>query len=229
MLSVSAIMGLALQCASTIHPDTVKDVARVESGFNPFAIAEIIPKEKRNPGDKSVVSYFPSTLESAIDIVNKIELRHHRYSIGLMQITSTNFSKYGMNAEKLFDPCNSLFVFEKIITDCYLRGGTVKKALSCYYSGDFNTGQKPEKDFSQTSYVQRIGYNPPGSGYVVPSTKEDQQQQNAPAAPPESLPPAFESWDILREYPRPPVPQPPAEGEKKEEQKPELSGKTLAG
>lgn len=225
MLSVSAIMGLALQCASTIHPDTVKDVAKVESGLNPFAIAEIIPKEKRNPGDKSVVSYFPSTLESALDIVREIESRRHRYSIGLMQITSSNFSKYGMNAEKLFDPCNSLSVFEKIITDCYLRGGTVKKALSCYYSGDFSTGQKPEKDFSQTSYVQRIGYNPPAGGYVVPSTKEDQQQQNTPATAPESLPPAFESWDILREYPRPSAPPQPTERERKDEQKPETTGK----
>lgn len=197
--------------------------------MNPFAIAEIIPKEKRNPGDKGVVSYFPDNIEAALNITRQIELRKHRYSVGLMQINSSNFSKYNMNAEKLFSPGNNLSVFEKIITDCYLRGGTVKKALSCYYSGDFNTGQKPEKDFSQTSYVQRIGYNPPGGGYVVPSTKEDQQQQNAPAAPPESLPPAFESWDILREYPRPPASQPPAEGEKKDEQKAELSGETRTG
>ncbi|MCR8998736.1 hypothetical protein [Rahnella perminowiae] len=103
------------------------------------------------------------------------------------------------------------------------------RALSCYYAGNFITGQKPEKDFSSTSYVQRIGYNPPAGGYTVPSTKEEQQQQNNPAAAPQLLPPAFESWDILREYPRPASPQQPTQGEKKEEKKNEATGETRTG
>ncbi len=61
MLSTSTFLALAMQCAASVHPDTTHEVARVESGFNPYAIAEIIPKVKRKPGDKGVVSYFPES------------------------------------------------------------------------------------------------------------------------------------------------------------------------
>ena len=75
MLSTSTFLALAMQCAASVHPDTTHEVARVESGFNPYAIAEIIPKVKRKPGDKGVVSYFPESKEAALKIVKNIELR----------------------------------------------------------------------------------------------------------------------------------------------------------
>lgn len=168
MLSTSAFLALTLQCASSVHPDTAHDVARIESGFNPYAIAEIIPKAERLPGGKSFITHLPKSKGEALNIVSNIEKKNRRYSVGLMQITSTNFKKFGTSADKLFSPCNNLSVFEKIITDCYLRGTTLKRALSCYYSGNFETGRIPEKTLDNTSYVQRIGY-------VVPSTKEDKQ------------------------------------------------------
>ena len=56
MLSTSAFIALAMQCAASVHPDTSHEIARVESGFNPYAIAEIISKDKRKPGDSGVVS-----------------------------------------------------------------------------------------------------------------------------------------------------------------------------
>ena len=73
MLSTSTFLALALHCAARAHPDTTHEVARVESGFNPYAIAEIIPKVKRKPGDKGVVSYFPESKEAALKIVKNIE------------------------------------------------------------------------------------------------------------------------------------------------------------
>ncbi|PAV02514.1 hypothetical protein CBG25_10395 [Arsenophonus sp. ENCA] len=71
--------------------------------------------------------------------------------------------------------CTNLSVFEKIITDCYQRGGTLKRALSCYYAGNFNTGQQSEAAFSQTSYIQRIGYLASTHPYAVPGTRQDKQ------------------------------------------------------
>ncbi|EHM4620437.1 lytic transglycosylase domain-containing protein [Salmonella enterica] len=171
MLSTSAIFALAMQCAATVHPDTVHEIARVESGFNPFAIAEIIPKSERKPGDNGVISYMPKNISDALSVVRKIESRKRRYSVGLMQITSTNFRRYGMTAEQLFSPCNNLGVFEKILVDCYQRGGDLAKALSCYYSGNFVTGTRKEKDFNDTSYTERIGYKT--GGYIVPGVKEN--------------------------------------------------------
>ncbi|ENP7393679.1 lytic transglycosylase domain-containing protein [Salmonella enterica] len=173
MLSTPAFLAVAMQCAATIHPSTSLDVARVESGLNPYAIAEIVPEHERKPGDKGVITHMPKNKEEAVSITNQIEAKGRRYSVGLMQITSTNFKRYGVTATDLFSPCTSLSVFEKIITDCYQRGGTLKRALSCYYSGNFTTGQQPEAAFSGTSYVQRIGYSPADTRYAVPGTRDD--------------------------------------------------------
>ncbi|SAG83412.1 Bores hole in peptidoglycan layer allowing type IV secretion complex assembly to occur (VirB1) [Enterobacter hormaechei] len=176
MLSTSTFAALALQCAVSVHPDTAHEVARVESGFNPFAIAEIIPKVKRQPGDKGVVSYFPKTKEAALKIVKDIESRKHRYSLGLMQITSTNFSTFDTTAEKMLDPCENLKVSEKILVDCYKRSGDLLRMLSCYYSGNPNTGRKPESEFKNTSYVQRIGFKQ--QSWLVPSVKDEIKKEN---------------------------------------------------
>ncbi|MFP9469982.1 lytic transglycosylase domain-containing protein [Pectobacterium brasiliense] len=166
MLSPTAFMAAVMQCAATIHPSTAFDVAKVESSFNPYAVAEMVPKKERKPGSVGVISHHPTSKQIAINIIKRVAAKGRRYSVGLMQITSTNFRHYGVTAHDLLDPCTNLSVFERILTDCYQRGGTLKRALSCYYSGNFDTGQQPESAFNQTSYIQRIGY-------VVQSTRED--------------------------------------------------------
>lgn len=59
MLSTTAFLAVAMQCAATVHPSTSLDVARVESGYNPYAIAEIVPKPERKPGDKGFITHMP--------------------------------------------------------------------------------------------------------------------------------------------------------------------------
>jgi type IV secretion system protein VirB1 len=167
MLSAAVLLALAMQCAPTIHPDTSQDVARVESGFNPWAIGVV--------GQKKGI--FPHDLNDAIAHVNQLKAKGKNYSVGLMQINQSNFSRYRVTPEQLFNPCTNLTVFEKIMTDCYRRGGSMTRALSCYYAGNFNTGQKPEEAFSQTSYIERIGYKSQQQ-YVVPSSKADLGKQN---------------------------------------------------
>ncbi|ENH3201408.1 lytic transglycosylase domain-containing protein [Citrobacter braakii] len=125
MISSAVLLTLAMQCAPTIHPDTSHDVARVESGLNPFAIGVVGQKK----------GLFPSNINDALDHIDQLKAKGKNYSVGLMQINQANFSRYGVTAKQLFNPCTNLTVFEKIITDCYLRGGTLKRALSCYYSG----------------------------------------------------------------------------------------------
>ncbi|MBE9357102.1 lytic transglycosylase domain-containing protein, partial [Klebsiella pneumoniae] len=173
MLSTTAFLAIAMQCAASIHPSTAFDVARVESGFNPYAIAEIVPKAGPSFGDQHIISHLPASRGDAEHILRRLTAQDRRYSVGLMQITSTNFRHYGVSATELLDPCTNLSVFEHILRDCYRRGGTLKRALSCYYSGNFSTGQQPETAFSGTSYIQRIGYPPGSSRYAVPGTRED--------------------------------------------------------
>ena len=85
MLSTAAFLALATQCATSVHPSTALDVARVESGFHPYAIAEIVP------GGKGVISHFPTSLPEAIHLTRQLAAQGRRYSVGLMQITSTNY------------------------------------------------------------------------------------------------------------------------------------------
>lgn len=177
MLSTTAFLALAMQCAASIHPSTALDVARVESGFYPYAIAEIVPD------GKGVISHFPTSQAEAASLVGRLAAQGRRYSVGLMQITSSNFRHYGMSATDLLDPCVNLSVFERILSDCYRRGGTLRRALSCYYSGNFEIGQRPESAFNQTSYVQRIGY-------AVPSVQEDKRPPSAGQAEPKIRYPA---------------------------------------
>ncbi|MFE4110604.1 lytic transglycosylase domain-containing protein [Kosakonia sp. YIM B13611] len=165
MLSSSAFLAAAMHCAASIPPSTTFDVARVESGFNPYAIAEIVPKSEITPGKSVIISHQPTSRLAALNIAKQIAAKGRRYSVGLMQITSTNFQKFSVAAKDLLDPCINLSIFERILTDCYRRGGTLPRALSCYYSGNFETGQQPEPAFNQTSYLQRIGY-------AVPSTRQ---------------------------------------------------------
>lgn len=66
------------------------------------------------------------------------------------------------------------------MVDCYKRGGDILRGLSCYYSGNPETGTKPEPDFNNTSYIQRIGFNPPDNkkNWVVPSVKDAIRKEN---------------------------------------------------
>lgn len=63
MLSTTAFLAIAMQCAASIHPSTAFDVARVESGFNPYAIAEIVPKAGPSFGDQHIISHLPASRE----------------------------------------------------------------------------------------------------------------------------------------------------------------------
>lgn len=199
MLPTAALVGLAMRCAASVHPDTVIDVARTESSFNPLAIGVV--------GGEPI---YPTSVEDAVKHANRLKAAGKNFSLGLMQINQANFSRYGVTSSQVFDPCTNLSIFEKIMTDCYQRGGTLKRALSCYYSGNFDTGQKPEKDFSQTTYVERIGYKQTGDKYAVPGTREDiEEERSLPTEPQSVAPPVYESWDVLREYPRPAATPPP--------------------
>lgn len=61
MLSPTAFMAAVMQCAATIHPSTASDVAKVESSFNPYAVAEIVPKKERKPGSVGIISHQPTS------------------------------------------------------------------------------------------------------------------------------------------------------------------------
>ncbi|HEL5891035.1 TPA: transglycosylase, partial [Escherichia coli] len=52
-----------------------------------------------------------------------------------------------------------------------------ENALSCYYTGNFSNGKRKEKEFNNTSYVERIGYTGNEKKYVVPGTRSNGGEQ----------------------------------------------------
>lgn len=166
------VLSIILQCSNQVHPSTILDIAKVESNLNPLAIAEI-------KKDRTVKSYFPSNKKDAVGVIDKIKERGNDFSVGLMQINRGNLKRFSVTEKELLDPCRNISIAEKIIIDCYKRGGNLKNALSCYYSGNFQTGQKKEKAFSNTSYVERITGKElsPLLKVIVPSTRELKQQK----------------------------------------------------
>lgn len=146
---------LAHQCAPTVDPTTLAAVVRTESAFNPYAIGVVGGHLVRQP----------RSLPEAVATAHSLESQGINFSMGLGQVNRTNLAKYGMTYETAFDPCLNLKAGGAILTDCYARaarmlgpgGPALKAAISCYYSGNFKTGQK--RDFGGTSYVQRVAFN----------------------------------------------------------------------
>lgn len=162
MLSTSALLSLAVQCAVSVHPDTVSAIAQTESGFRPLAIG-VVGQSK---------GIYPANINDALAHVARLKAEGKNYSIGLMQINKSNFSRFNVTEEQLFNPCENLKVFEKIFSNCFIGGGTLIRALSCYYSGNYESGRRKESKFDNTSYIERIGYHSKVK-YLVPSIKED--------------------------------------------------------
>lgn len=141
---------LAQQCSSGVHPNTLQAVARVESQFNPYAIGVVKGSLKRQPRSHA----------EAVATAKSLHAQGKNFSMGLMQVNRYNLAAYGLNYETVFDPCRNINAGAKILKDCFDRAGgqnqmALKKAFSCYYSGNFRFGFK--SDFKgQPPYVTKV-------------------------------------------------------------------------
>ncbi|MDM3726437.1 transglycosylase SLT domain-containing protein, partial [Proteus mirabilis] len=88
-----------------------------------YAIAEIKSKVK-------FISHLPKTKNEDLNIISRLKTSNDRYSVGLMQIYSGNFKGFEVTPEELLYSCRNLNIFEKILVDCYKRGGSLANALS---------------------------------------------------------------------------------------------------
>lgn len=145
---------LAQQCASDVHPVTLRAIVRTESGFNPFAIGVVGGRLRRQPRD----------LGEAVATARALEARGWNYSMGLAQINRTNVVRYGLDWTSVFDPCRNLHAGAAILSECYARArrdgdagqAALQAAISCFYSGNFVRGFERE---GRASYVQRVVTN----------------------------------------------------------------------
>lgn len=203
MLTTSAFLALALQCAPSIHPATLTPIVKTESAFNPYAIGVV----------GRVLPHQPQSMEEAVTVVKTLVNEGANFSIGLGQINRQHFDVG--KPEQVFDPCTNLRMTAAVLENCYSAATSsdpnpqvaLRKAISCYYSGNLKRGFQPEAEFGGTSHVQRVLANSDNPAVKVPAlTSESEGSASKPpatnATPANSVQPTYESWDVLRQYPR---------------------------
>ncbi len=137
-------------CGSAVHIETLKPLIKTESQLNPLAIADAGPVDMPwRLRKKMVKSYYPDTLESALQIAEELLRQGHTISIGLTQINDRNLPLMGLTLEQAFDPCTNIKHGSKLLAEYYVAAfkkfGNVSKALdaalSKYNSGSYERGR----------------------------------------------------------------------------------------
>jgi type IV secretion system protein VirB1 len=143
---------LAQQCAVGVHPNTMAALVSVESAFNPNAIGVVGGQLARQPSSKA----------EAIATARALEREGWNFSVGLGQVNRHNLAPQGLDYATAFEPCANLRAAARILSTCFARARhrqhdqqvALRAALSCYYSGNFTNGFKPEGP--RISYVERV-------------------------------------------------------------------------
>lgn len=135
----ATFLALALACAPQVHPTTAQALVSVESGFNPYAIGVVGGALVRQP----------RTRAEALATIDALRAAGWNYSVGLGQINMANFARLGLTPATALDPCTSLTAMQAVLAECYQRAlpqaepqTALRRALSCYYSGNFVTGMR---------------------------------------------------------------------------------------
>ncbi|MCF3642941.1 transglycosylase SLT domain-containing protein [Rhizobium sp. TRM95111] len=148
------LMALVEQCAPTVAPQTMAAVVQVESSFNPYAIGVVGGRLARQP----------KSLDEAVATAQSLEAQGFNFSVGIAQVNRYNLPKYSLSYARAFDPCENLRAGSKILEECYGRAHArmpgkeqeaLQAAFSCYYSGNFTRGFRPDKA-GDPSYVQKV-------------------------------------------------------------------------
>lgn len=142
----------ASECGPYMRSPLDQQLVKVESAGNPFAIGVIGGKLVRQPRN----------LDEAVATALSLEAQGFNFSVGCRQINKSNFRRYGLTIQSAFNPKVNSEVGADLHNECLGRavkrfgqGDQAKRAaLSCYYSGNFITGQQQEGN--QISYVDKI-------------------------------------------------------------------------
>jgi type IV secretion system protein VirB1 len=135
------------QCAPQVAAVTLRAVVAVESAHNPLALNVNGFRLARQPKD----------LREAQAWLRWLLARGHSVDVGLTQVNTMHFARFGLTPDNAFDPCRNLAAGAKVLHEAYraMRERqpdsqvALRQALSAY-----NTGH-PQKGFSN-GYVARV-------------------------------------------------------------------------
>lgn len=136
-MDAAIFLTLAMACAPQVHPQTTRAVVDVESGFNPYAIGVVGGTLVRQPQNRA----------EALATIAALHAAGWNYSVGIGQINVANFARLGLTPRSALDPCTNLTAMQAVLGECFERASpnadaqaALRRALSCYYSGNFSTG-----------------------------------------------------------------------------------------
>lgn len=197
----------ASDCDPYIRNPLDQQLIKIESGGNPFSIGVVGGRLVRQPRN----------LNEAVATALALDAQGFIFSVGCRQINKQNFQRYGLTISSAFDPKINSEAGAGLHKECL--GRAVKKfgqgiqaeraALSCYYSGNFTTGQKREGN--KTSYVDKVlGYPKPSGPStatlaipVIPTQSQGIQKTGASKSAPTtsivSQAKAAADWDAFNE------------------------------
>ncbi|MCU7376234.1 lytic transglycosylase domain-containing protein [Paucibacter sp. O1-1] len=151
----ATFLALALACAPQVAPSTAHALAATESALNPWAIGVVGGRLERQP----------RTRAEALATARALRAAGWNFSVGLGQINIGNFKRLGLTLTSAFEPCSNLAAMQAVLTECLDRipasrtsdtdmtshadQTSLRKTLSCYYSGNFVTG-------FEHGYVRRV-------------------------------------------------------------------------
>jgi type IV secretion system protein VirB1 len=150
-MDTATLLALLLRCAPQVDPSTAQALIAVESSRNPHAIGVV----------GGVLEHQPRNRKQAVATASALQAGGWNFSLGLAQINRHNLARLGLSLETAFDPCANLAAMQQILSECFQRSTrasahaetseqhALRQALSCYYSGNFDTGFRH-------GYVRRV-------------------------------------------------------------------------
>jgi len=139
VMDTTVLLALALTCAPQVDPRTSQALVAVESSGNPYAIGVVGGALVRQPQHQA----------EAIATAKALQAAGWDFSLGLAQINVRNLQRLGLSHAQGLDPCTNLQAMQTLLGECLQRAQGVKReaeqlhlrrALSCYYSGNFTAG-----------------------------------------------------------------------------------------
>ena len=141
-MDTASLLALLLSCAPLVDPGTARALIAVESSLNPHAIGVVGGTLERQPRNRREALVTAQALRDA----------GWNFSVGLAQINVRNFGRLSLSLDSAFEPCRNLAAMQTVLMECFARAATgslrgegmdqlaLRRALSCYYSGNFSTG-----------------------------------------------------------------------------------------
>lgn len=145
---------LIQQCAPGVAAPTMHAIVSQESAAKPHAIGFRVWGPT---GARLTLTSPPKTVAEAKSWARWLLDNGYRFDAGVTQVHSIHFARFGLTAESVFDACSNIRAGATILQECYARAyatdpheqRALRRALSCYQSGNFVTGFK-------TGYVQQV-------------------------------------------------------------------------